>query len=616
MAMQIVDGEKLDRSLTATADRIREVTGETSDIPFDYAGETGFAAAIPEGGGGILQALVATENRVYNPPEGVDGFSIVTVAVETPQYSPRCDVVLTFDWGSLQGYWGFDDVYPTEDPPAPPEPGPDPDPPAPSLYPQWATGTDVEIAALLDAAAAGSVDLQRDAGWRVGDVRRITLLPFVGGDNRVNPAQQMDIVISSFDDYNSCGNVMQFDFAWVLDTSYRMNTVDSSVGGYARTEMYQKTLPELAKALPTWLKSHLVPFSVLAAGLNSDYEMVIMTVPNNKLALRSEVEIFGETTFSTAGEGSQIPYYEIASNRAKGESEDSSSYYWWERSARPGTYCSVSPGGNPTQQAYITGLCGVSPFGCLGAAVTPDPDPDPTPEPTPTPSTWTSGTDDEVAAILDAAAAGTTDLQNDEGWRIGDVRRIRLDRFVGGDGVASAAQYIDIAISSFAEYNGCGNIMQFDFACCPGSKYRFNPTNTTVGGYGASEMKTVTLPALAEALPDWLKTRLKTFSVQASAGGDSLATVETVTGNKLALRSVMEVTELKTHAGAVEGSPIPYYQNSQAARKKTLSRGGDDVQWWLRSADTSSLVWYIGASGGRGTNGASITYGLAPFGCL
>ena len=85
MAMQIVDGDKLDRCLTATADRIREVTGETGEIPFDFLGETGFARYIPSGGGG--------------------------------QYSPRCDVVSTFDWGSLQGYWGFDDVYPTDYPP-------------------------------------------------------------------------------------------------------------------------------------------------------------------------------------------------------------------------------------------------------------------------------------------------------------------------------------------------------------------------------------------------------------------------------------------------------------------------------------------------------------------
>lgn len=64
------------------------------------------------GGRAVLQALVATENRVYTPPEGVDGFSVVTVAVEIPQHSPRCDQVSTFDWANVQLGWGFDDVYP------------------------------------------------------------------------------------------------------------------------------------------------------------------------------------------------------------------------------------------------------------------------------------------------------------------------------------------------------------------------------------------------------------------------------------------------------------------------------------------------------------------------
>lgn len=69
------------------------------------------------GGRAVLQPLVAAENRVYTPPEGVDGFNVVTVNVEIPQHSPRCDQTGTFGWGLLQGYWGFDDVYPTR--PAP-----------------------------------------------------------------------------------------------------------------------------------------------------------------------------------------------------------------------------------------------------------------------------------------------------------------------------------------------------------------------------------------------------------------------------------------------------------------------------------------------------------------
>ena len=64
------------------------------------------------GGRAVLVPLVADENRVYTPPEGVDGFNVVTVNVEIPQHSPRCNQTSTFGWAALQRSWGFDDVYP------------------------------------------------------------------------------------------------------------------------------------------------------------------------------------------------------------------------------------------------------------------------------------------------------------------------------------------------------------------------------------------------------------------------------------------------------------------------------------------------------------------------
>ena len=54
MAEKLVNTTKLDAALTSTADAIRAKTGDSEVIPFDYAGESGFAAAIgaiPSGGG-------------------------------------------------------------------------------------------------------------------------------------------------------------------------------------------------------------------------------------------------------------------------------------------------------------------------------------------------------------------------------------------------------------------------------------------------------------------------------------------------------------------------------------------------------------------------------------
>lgn len=229
----------------------------------------------------------------------------------------------------------------------------------------WSTGTDAEIGDMIDAAHAGTIDLQQDGGWAVGDVRSITISAFTGGGNTSHASQTIDIVISSFSDYNSCGCVMQFDFKDELATGVRMNSSHTNAGGYGASEMKLTTLPALVNALPTWLKNALIEFSVLAsAGSKSS---TIETVTGNKLALRSEVEIFGSTTFSKAGEGSQIPYYATSANRIKKRGHSGSANSWWERSplgSNSNRFCNVDSyggaNGNGASNAY-----GVAPFGCL-----------------------------------------------------------------------------------------------------------------------------------------------------------------------------------------------------------------------------------------------------------
>lgn len=234
-------------------------------------------------------------------------------------------------------------------------------------------------------------------------------------------------------------------------------------------------------------------------------------------------------------------------------------------------------------------------------------------------ASFADGTDEQIAAILDAAAAGTIDLQTDAGWRVGDMRKISLAAFTGGNNVTCPAQDVYIAISSFDEYMGCGNVLQFDFACCTSATFRMNPTTTTVGGYAESEMKNTTLPALAEALPSWLKSRLKTFSVLAGNGGASPAsqTVETVTGNKLALRSEVEVFGTHQYSPAGEGEQVEYYKTPNAGRIKTMGVAGSALYWWERSASSNDTFCSVSNRGDTHSGYyASYTYGLAPFGCI
>lgn len=228
----------------------------------------------------------------------------------------------------------------------------------------FSSGTDEQIVAMIQAAHNGDIDLQQDGGWAVGDVRTITVGAFTTGSGASVPQQSIDIVISSFDDYNSCGCVMQFDFKDALTSITRMNSSNTNVGGYGGSEMKTTTLPALVNALPTWLKDLLITFSCLTSAGNGS--STIEAVTNNKLALRSETEVFGRNSSSLGREGIQVQYYETAANKIKKRGHDGSAYGWWERSPNYNTngFCYVSSNGGSSGH-LATEWFGVAPFGCL-----------------------------------------------------------------------------------------------------------------------------------------------------------------------------------------------------------------------------------------------------------
>jgi hypothetical protein len=163
----------------------------------------------------------------------------------------------------------------------------------------------------------------------------------------------------------NCGNVLQFDFKDALAAGYRMNVSNTNTGGYGASEMYTTTIPMVVNRLPEYLRGMLIPFNVLASAGNQSAEIV--TVQNNLLALRSEVEIFGTNSNSKPGEGTQIPYYQTAANRVKKRGHTGSASSWWERSPRgsnSSNFCYVNGSGSASYYS-ASDANGVAPFGCI-----------------------------------------------------------------------------------------------------------------------------------------------------------------------------------------------------------------------------------------------------------
>ena len=229
----------------------------------------------------------------------------------------------------------------------------------------FGTTSDANFVSLIQAAHRGSIDLHTDAGWAVGDTRTIRISAFTGGGNVSHAAQDIDIVISSFDDYENCGCVLQFDFKDALANGNRMNSSNTNVGGYGSSEMHTTTLPSLANALPAYFKNLLIEFNCKASAGNSGNS--IKTITGNKLALRSEIEINGSVANSKAGEGSQIPYYTTFANRKKKRGHSGSYDYWWERSPYASfsdRFCYIAANGGVSYN-IASGAYGVAPFGCI-----------------------------------------------------------------------------------------------------------------------------------------------------------------------------------------------------------------------------------------------------------
>jgi hypothetical protein len=220
------------------------------------------------------------------------------------------------------------------------------------------------------------------------------------------------------------------------------------------------------------------------------------------------------------------------------------------------------------------------------------------------------GSEEDIIAMIDGARNGLIDLQTDGGWHIGDVRTIHINSWVGYNNTQHPEQDIAIVLTQFGDYNNCGCMFQFDFFNCVVNQ-SYGPRNNSSMFYGTSKMYTDTIPALFEAFPSWLKTRMKTFDCYAI--NKVTNQVELVQENKLALRAEVEVNGTQSY-GTGEGSFVDYYKMGSGNKEKT----GNDYNtstYWLRTPSNSSSQQGI-ASSIITSAYVDYDYGVAVFGCI
>lgn len=258
----------------------------------------------------------------------------------------------------------------------------------PALVP-WATGTDDQIVAMVNGYYDGALTIDEiKSVWSIGDCRSVDLAAmeavYVGESHR---AQTVELQILGFEhdtltttigkktkalitvDLKNC-----LRDATVSDTDGKNNTEHgymndsiSNTGGWTSCKRRTWCNDTFYNALPQYIKDlvkhvdKLTSAGIMSPTINTD---------SDRCFLLSEIEIFGNISQSTAGEGVQYGWFANAeSNRYKFPKWDSGSPSdaWWERSPYIGTggaFCYVEVDGS-ARSLRANAAMGIAPAFCL-----------------------------------------------------------------------------------------------------------------------------------------------------------------------------------------------------------------------------------------------------------
>ncbi len=134
-------------------------------------------------------------------------------------------------------------------------------------------------------------------------------------------------------------------------TAYYMNPSASNSGGWKNSTMRSDTMETMKGYIPSAWQNIIKPVNK-KSGTGGGSSSGTQTTSDSCFLL-AEVEIFGSTTYSASGEGSQYQYYKAGNSTVKTNSGSANG--WWERSPRTGgnsRYCYVNSGNAQSDYAY------------------------------------------------------------------------------------------------------------------------------------------------------------------------------------------------------------------------------------------------------------------------
>ena len=190
---------------------------------------------------------------------------------------------------------------------------------------------------IIAACHSGSVP----STWVVGNSKTMT----------INGASyQVDIIGKNHDTYTAGGKApLTFQLHDCYADTKAMNGSNTNSGGWKNSAMRTTHLPAILALMPTEVQNGIREVNKLTSAGNKS---ATINTTADKLFLLSEVETFGSTIYSAAGEGTQYDYYKAGNSKVK--NRNGSAAEWWERS--PGAsgstrFCLVDGDGNANRSS-------------------------------------------------------------------------------------------------------------------------------------------------------------------------------------------------------------------------------------------------------------------------
>ena len=226
---------------------------------------------------------------------------------------------------------------------------------------------------------------------------------------------------------------------------------------------------------------------------------------------------------------------------------------------------------------------------------------------TKTSTTAKSFADDSWDTIASAVKSGTYPYQ------VGDTKTVDMGSL--GTHTLRVANTSSCTNGETSQ-TACGFVVEFADII---SKESMNSTETNVGGWPASAMRTYVNTTVYSALPSDLQNVIATTTV-VSSHGSTPGEANFTSSDKLYLLSTKEVGNGGTGYDTAEAETrqLDYYKSNGVTTSNYSGAikqySGINTGWWLRSAYSAITLTFFGVSRGGGWNAsyASGSYGVAP----